>query len=70
MSDTWTTRPATEIEPGVIVKLYDGSELEVSRVEGTFLGMDTMLAFIEDTPQRWLKAPYGKDAEIEFRLKS
>ena len=69
MSDTWNTRPANEIEPGVIVKLYDGSELEVSRVETTFMGMDTMIAFIEDTPQRWLKAPYGKDADIEFRAK-
>lgn len=69
MSDTWKTCPATEIEAGVIVRLRNGDELEVSRIEPTFLGRDTMLAFIEDTPQRWFKAPFAHDADVEYRAR-
>jgi hypothetical protein len=41
-----------------------GVELVVDRIESPFLGMDTMVAFIEDTPVRWHKTPLPADAEV------
>lgn len=37
----------------------------MSRIEHDFLGRAGMLAFIEDTPERWLKVPIKPDAEVE-----
>ncbi|HXA33917.1 MAG TPA: hypothetical protein VNV87_16810 [Acidimicrobiales bacterium] len=39
----------------------------VSRIEPKFMGMDTMVAFIEDTPGRWYKQPVGQTAEVEVQ---
>lgn len=69
MTDTWKTCPATEIEAGVIIRLRTGDELEVTRIESPFMGYDTMLAFIEDTPRQWFKAPFAHDADVEYRSK-
>ena len=47
------------------VRLGNGEVVQVSRIEDTFMGMDTMLAFIEDTPARWFKAPVRKGTTVE-----
>jgi len=62
-----TARPATEIQAGVIIRLRTGEELEVTRVETWFLGRGSMVAFVQDTPAGWRKAPFRTDAEVQFR---
>ena len=39
----------------------------VSRIEPKFMGMETMVAFIEDTSTRWYKQPVGQTAEVEVQ---
>ena len=37
----------------------------MSRIEASFLGRENMVAFIEDTPDRWFKQPMPLAAEVE-----
>jgi hypothetical protein len=57
----------SEVRPGDRVRLNTGEEVLVSRIESPFLGLDTMVAFIEDTPARWYKRPVPADAEVEVQ---
>ena len=57
--------PVGDVMPGDRVRLATGQEVLVSRIETTFMGMDSMVAFIEDTPTRWLKQPIPQSAEVE-----
>jgi hypothetical protein len=43
----------------------NGTELTATRVEPSFFGTDNMVAFIEDTPERWFKQPATVDADVE-----
>jgi hypothetical protein len=65
MSESWTTVSAADVEPGDRIRLASGQEMLVSRVEPGFMGMDGMVAFIEDTPARWFKQPVPQSAEVE-----
>jgi hypothetical protein len=65
MSESWTTVSAADLEPGDRIRLAGGQEMLVSRVEPGFMGMDGMVAFIEDTPARWFKQPVPQSAEVE-----
>jgi len=64
MSDGWKTVPATEVQVGQRVRA-SGTELTVSRIDTNFLGRPDMLAFIEDTPERWFKRPARMNADVE-----
>ncbi|HVX23118.1 MAG TPA: hypothetical protein VHB02_17385 [Acidimicrobiales bacterium] len=64
MSEQWNTKPAGQVVAGDRVRVRD-VEITVARVEQAFLGRDGMIAFIEDTPERWLKVPTTADAEVE-----
>lgn len=63
----WEVTAATRVAAGDRVRVGGdgGTELIVSRVEPRFLGREGMVAFIEDTPERWLKVPVSTDAEVE-----
>jgi hypothetical protein len=65
MSQTWKKTTAGDVKPGDRVRHPSGTEMTVSRVETDFFDIPEMIAFIEDTPERWLKAPTPKAAEIE-----
>jgi hypothetical protein len=65
MSDSWKTVKATEVQPGDTVRIPSGAVVIASRVDSSFLGMPNMVAFIEDTPERWFKQPMLADAEVE-----
>jgi hypothetical protein len=67
MSDTWKTVKADEVQAGDAVRTQSGDVVTVSRIEKSFMGMPNMLAFIEDTPDRWFKQPITADAEVEVR---
>jgi hypothetical protein len=65
MAERWETRTAGQVVAGDRIRLRD-VEITVARVEPRFLGRDGMLAFVEDTPERWLKVPTSPDAEVEI----
>jgi hypothetical protein len=67
MSDTWKTVKAEQVKAGDAVRTQAGDVVTVSRIENPFLGMPNMLAFIEDTPDRWFKQPMVADADVEVR---
>jgi hypothetical protein len=64
MTDSWTSVAAEEVRLGDRVRLA-GHEVLVSNIEPSFMGMETMVAFIEDTPGRWFKMPVPKATEVE-----
>jgi len=65
---TWEKRRAGDVRPGDHIRYGAGAELTVSRIETAFMGRPDMIAFIEDTPERWFKAPTTVEAEIEVRV--
>jgi hypothetical protein len=67
MADTWKTVKAEQVKAGETVRTQSGSVVIVSRIETSFMGMPNMLAFIEDTPDRWFKQPMTADADVEVR---
>jgi hypothetical protein len=66
MTESWTSAAVADVQPGDRVRLASGREMLVSRIEPNFLGRDTMVAFIEDTPERWFKQPVQQVAELEI----
>ena len=69
MSETWKTVKADEVRTGDTVRTQAGDVVTVTRIETSFLGRPNMLAFIEDTAERWYKRPVASDAEVEIRPK-
>ena len=67
MADTWKTVKAEQVKIGDAVRTQSGDVVMVSRIEQAFMGLPNMLAFIEDTPDRWFKQPMMADAEVEVR---
>jgi hypothetical protein len=65
MSENWKTVKATEVKPGDTVRIGSGAVVIASRIDTSFLGMPNMVAFIEDTPERWFKQPMLADGEVE-----
>jgi hypothetical protein len=65
MSGTWKTVKAQDVKAGDTVRTQAGEVLIVSRVEAAFFGMPNMVAFIEDTPDRWFKQPMTTDSDVE-----
>jgi hypothetical protein len=66
MAESWTTVPATEVRAGDRIRLKTGVEMVVSRIEPRFLGLDDLIAFIEDTPARWYKHTLSASAGVEI----
>jgi hypothetical protein len=67
MSESWKKVKADEVRAGDAVRTQAGDVVIVSRIETGFMGMPNMLAFIEDTPDRWFKQPMMADGEVEVR---
>jgi hypothetical protein len=67
MSDTWKTVKAEQVKTGDAVRTQSGDVVTVSRIEKSFMGLPNMLAFIEDTADRWFKQPMMADADVEVR---
>jgi hypothetical protein len=63
----WTTKPASDVRQGDIVKLGSGTELSVTRVERPFLGRDDLVCLIEDSEARWLATAMAPSAEVTVR---
>jgi hypothetical protein len=67
MTEPWTKMPAADVQLGDRIRLATGQEVLVSRIEPNFLGMEALIAFIEDTPTRWFKQPIPQSAEVEVQ---
>jgi hypothetical protein len=67
VSETWRPAQAQDVSVGDVVRTSTGDVLLVSRIETSFLGRPNLLAFIEDTPERWYKRPVAVDAEVEVQ---
>jgi hypothetical protein len=70
MSETWKTVKAQDVRAGDTVRTQSGAVVVVSRIEAPFLGLSNMVAFIEDTPDRWFKQPVVSESEVEIRAAS
>jgi glutathione peroxidase len=62
---TWEKTTAGQVRVGDRVRTQPEIELTVTRIDPAFFGNPQMLALIEDSPARWLKAPVKADAEVE-----
>jgi hypothetical protein len=67
MSESWRVVRADEVNVGDVVRTTTGDVVFVSRIETSFFGRPNMLAFIEDTADRWYKRPVAVDADVEIR---
>ena len=61
----WRAATAGDVQVGDVIKAR-GVEITVSRIENEFLGRPGMIAFIQDTPERWFKAPMTPDTPVEI----
>jgi hypothetical protein len=68
MAESWTTVAAADVQAGDRIRLASGLEMQVSRIEPRLLGRDGLLAFIEDTADRWYKQPVPATAEVEVEV--
>jgi glutathione peroxidase len=59
------TVKATEVEVGDALITPSGEVMQVTRIDQSLMGSDDYLAFVEDSPRRWLKLPVSRDAEVE-----
>jgi hypothetical protein len=64
-TQSWATVPASDVQAGDRIRLATGAEMLVSRIERRLLGRDGLIAFIEDTPERWYKQPLSEATEVE-----
>jgi hypothetical protein len=67
MGESWVTVAVADLQPGDRVRVANGNELTVSRIEPGFFGRANMVALIEDTPSRWFKQPVADNAEVEVQ---
>jgi hypothetical protein len=65
MTDSWVSVPVEEVKVGDRLRLGNGLVIEVSHIEENFMGVDSMIAFIEDTTTQWYKQPMPKGASVE-----
>lgn len=65
---TWKQTPARDVRPGDRIRHQSGTEFTVSRIETGFMGRPGMIAFIEDSSERWFKAPTTEDAVVDVKV--
>jgi hypothetical protein len=68
MPETWRSGKADEVQVGDVVRTESGEVVTVSHIEPAFFGMPEMMAFIEDTPERWYKRPLRADSALEIKV--
>jgi hypothetical protein len=60
------TVKATEVRLGDRVRAGSGAELTVTRIDEEFMGLASMLAFVEDSEEQWFKMPALRDGDVEL----
>jgi hypothetical protein len=64
---TWVAVTARDVTPGDHVRLPNGAELSVTRVDPEHLGSPAYLKLVEDTEERWMCFVMPTDRELELR---
>jgi glutathione peroxidase len=59
---------ATEVAVGDRLLTPSGDALLVTRIDDELMGSGDYLAFVEDSPARWLKMPMPRDAEVQVAV--
>jgi len=59
-----TMKRAADVVPGDLVRLASGREMNVTRIERDFLGVDNLVCFVEDTQQCWFAQALLVTADI------
>jgi len=59
-----TTKRAADVAPGERVRLASGREMNVTRIERDFLGLDNLICFVEDTHQSWFAQAVSVTDEV------
>jgi hypothetical protein len=59
-----TVKRADEIVPGDRVLLASGREMNVTRIDRDFLGLDDLICFVEDTHERWFAQALPVTADV------
>jgi glutathione peroxidase len=62
------TITAAEVEVGDRLLTPSGDELLVTRIDDQLMGSSDYIAFVEDSPARWLKMPMARDAEVQVAV--
>jgi glutathione peroxidase len=62
------TIKAGEVKVGDRLQTPSGGELLVTRIDDGLMGSGDYLAFVEDSPARWLKMPMPRDAEVQVAV--
>jgi hypothetical protein len=65
MSDTRQIVHAQDVRVGDRITAPTGESLTVTRIDPNFMDRSDLIAFVEDTPERWSKLPLAIDAEVE-----
>jgi hypothetical protein len=63
----WVAATAAEVQAGDRLRLGTGKELTVTRVKPSFLGVDDLVCFVEDSDERWLAQALWVTTEVEIR---
>jgi hypothetical protein len=64
MSDAAEAVSAADVVPGDVLRSREGTEFTVTRVEEFPMFGPPLIAFIEDSAERWFKMPSARDAEV------
>ncbi len=59
-----TTVAVADVQVGDRLRAKDGTELTVTRIDQGFLGRPEMVAFVEDSAERWFKMPAPLAGEV------
>jgi hypothetical protein len=59
-----TTVPAADVQIGDVLRSRDGTEFTVSRIDDFPMFGPPLIAFVEDTGEKWFKMPSAEDAEV------
>jgi hypothetical protein len=59
-----TVKRADDVVPGDRVRLASGREMNVTRIERDFLGLDDLICFVEDTRDRWFAHALPGTADV------
>jgi hypothetical protein len=67
MAGEWVPTAVRDLRPGATIRLPDGRQMVISRIESEFFGRPGLTALIEDSSRQWFKQPMPDDAVVDLR---
>ena len=66
-ADDWTATPAADVRLGDRFRLGSGTELTVTGIKTSFLGLEDLVCFVEDSETQWLAQALWLTSEVEVK---